>query len=216
MNLNEVLAQHKDALVAAAASAPFIVFLCGPALRSNTVGSSRAARLLKSIREIFSAPNKGSLGAAARLRNNIKEHLEKENFDIVLGEDDGLENARLSLGINAQDNELEFVCHHCNAIIIVADSVGSFCELGLFSWHYVHEDGSIRQEKTDFVVLVDQKYARDRSYLNDGPVAAVNGFGRVEFVNFETYSAEALVRRLRDRRGVVTVDRRGRPPGVRK
>jgi len=47
-------------------------------------------------------------------------------FEVVLGEDEGLLDPEISeLGINAQDSELLYIKEHCNAIIIVADSVGS-------------------------------------------------------------------------------------------
>jgi hypothetical protein len=88
------------------AASPFVVFLCGPTLKD------------------LSKP-------PAQVREKIKTILEQKGFEVVLGEDDGLEEARLKLGLNAQDNELEFVKRKCNAVIVIAASVGSFCELGL-------------------------------------------------------------------------------------
>lgn len=107
MNLLDRIRDHKEELVKAAEESPFIVFLCGPTLDTENPEPSAA------------------------LRASLTERLVAEGFEVVLGEDDGLEEARLDLGINAQDNELEFIRRHCNAVIVIADSVGAFCELGL-------------------------------------------------------------------------------------
>lgn len=187
MDLGELFKDHKEQLVSAAKDSPFVVFLCGPTLKDDDPKP------------------------AATLRASLKKKLLDEGFEVVLGEDDGLEDTRLDLGINAQDNELEFI-RYCNAIIVIADSVGAFCELGLFSWHYVHEQGVINNAYTDFILLVDQQYETDKSYLNEGPFNAVWGFGLAVFVDFSEYAADKIISRLKSRRGVLTVDRRGRPP----
>jgi hypothetical protein len=161
-------------------------------------------------------PNIASTEAAAQLRRRIKERLEAEKFEVVLGEDDGLNNPDIHrIGVNAQDNELAFISSYCNAVVIVASSAGSFCELALFSWHLVHEHGEIDGGKTDCIVLISSEYEAHQSYLNNGPAKAVRSFGKVEFVDFASYDCGALVERLRDRRGVTTVDnKRGRPRKV--
>lgn len=193
MDLRERIKTHKQDLVQAARDSPFVVFLCGPTLKED-------------------APKPSSI-----LRKNLINALEAEGFEVVLGEDDGLEDARLGLGINAQDNELEFIRRHCNAVIVIADSVGAFCELGLFSWHFVHEGGVIKNgTNADFIVLVDQQYKLDKSYLNQGPVSAVDGFGRALFIDFGVFDGVEIIQRLKNRRGVLTIDRRGRPRGTGK
>ncbi len=186
MDLKARIESHKDELVEAAQDSPFIVFLCGPTLDARDPQPS------------------------ARLRAQLKERLEEEGFQVVLGEDAGLEDARLHLGVNAQDNELEFIRKHCNAVIVIADSVGSFCELGLFSWHFVHDKGVIKNS-TDFILLVDQRYRNEKSYLNEGPFNAVAGFGQALFANLGEYPCDEIIARLKSRRGVFTVDRRCRP-----
>ncbi len=186
MDLRARLESHRDELIRAAQDSPFVVFLCGPTLDADNPQPS------------------------AVLRAQLKERLEAEGFQVALGEDEGLEDARLHLGVNAQDNELEFIRQHCNAVIVIADSVGAFCELGLFSWHYVHENGVIKNS-TDFILLVDQKYRNDRSYLNEGPFNAVAGFGQAQYVDLGGYPCDDIIARLKSRRGVFTVDRRGRP-----
>lgn len=187
VDVNSRIKKHKDNLVRSASKAPFIVFLCGPAMASKT--------------------------PPAILRERLRKQLTSHGIDVVLGEDDGLEDARLGLSVNAQDNELEFIRSHCNAVVIIAASVGSFCELGLFSWHCVHEDGVI---SADMIVLIDKEYSNAKSYLNQGPVAAVHGFGQALFVDFDAYDGDDVVTRLLSRRATSIMDRRGKPRGKKK
>jgi hypothetical protein len=159
MNLAATLKSYRDELAEVASSSPFIVFLCGPSLSGTD--------------------------APAQLRRTIKERLEAEKFEVVLGEDDGLDNPDIhEIGINAQDNELAFIGSHCNAVVIIASSAGSFCELALFSWHLVHEHGEIDSGKTDCIVLISNEFESHKSYLNSGPAKAARSFGKVEFINF--------------------------------
>jgi hypothetical protein len=182
----EALKAHSDELAQAASDSPFIVFLCGPNLSRRN--------------------------HSARLRKKIKKDLEDEGFEVVLGEDEGLDNQTIkSIGINPQDNELEFIRQYCGAVVIVADSVGAFCELGLFSWHFSHEKGAFNEKKTYCIVLINEKFKNDVSYLNLGPAAAIDVSGRLEFVNFTRYDSSEIVKRLRRRRGIYTLDKRGRP-----
>lgn len=185
----DTIKAHKDELADASENYPFIVFLCGPTMKGD------------------------NLSPAALLRKRLKDELERNKFHVVLGEDDGLEDARLGIGVNAQDNELEYIRKHCGAVIIIAGSVGSFCELGLFSWHFAHQDGTIRNgSNADIILVVDKQYQDDKSYFNFGPVAAVEGYGQVHYVNYDEFTIDPILRRLVSRRGSVTVDRRGRPP----
>ena len=185
--------QHAEMLRQLSAEASFTVFLCGPTLQDD-------------------APQ-----PAATLRQQLITILEEDGFEVVLGEDDGLENERLKLGFNAQDNELEFISNQCNAVVIVADSVGSFCELGLFTWHFVHENGSIdRAVMPAFIVLVHEQHSPTSispktSYFNEGPIGSLQGFGTPLYVNFEEYDAGDIRKILRNVRSTQTLDRRGRP-----
>ena len=61
--------------------------------------------------------------------------LEAEEFEVVLGEDDGLEDLRSKYGHYAHENELQFIQGQCNAVVLIASSPGSLCELGLFSYN---------------------------------------------------------------------------------
>jgi hypothetical protein len=185
VDLEARLRKHKSDLLTAAKLSNFIVFLCGPSLRSRR--------------------------PAAKLRRSIIAQLKSEGFDVVLGEDDGLEDARLQVGVNAQDNELEFIRNHCNAVILVADSIGSFCELGLFSWHYAHSEGLIRKGTgADFILIADAKYRKNKSYFNEGPVKSVHAFGHVSFVDYRSCNWDDVLDRLKARRATFTLDHRRR------
>ncbi|MDR7088228.1 hypothetical protein [Cellvibrio fibrivorans] len=153
----------------------FVVFLCGPSL------------------DLASSDN------AAALRKCIKEKLEAENFDVVLGEDDGLEALRKKFSGMAHDNELQFIQNHSNAVILIAASVGSFCELGLFSHQHVHANA----RKTDFILIMDEAYKDDVSYMNEGPAKAIDTFGgQLVHCDFSAFDTAALVDRLKTRRHV--------------
>lgn len=177
-----VFRELRDDFVEVAAERIFRVFLCGPKIR----GKDKTP--------------------AQKLRQRIRKSLSKGGFHVVLGEDEGILNEEISsLGINAQDSELQFIDKSCDAIVIVADSPGSFCELGLFSWHF-----SIDREKyanKNCVVLIDVKFQKDKSYLNLGPAKAVLAFGAVEFVDFNTYKPTTVFERLNAQRGVTAAQK---------
>lgn len=161
-----------------------VVFLCGP-----------------SLKEVETNP-------AAKLRKRLLDELQNDGFEVVLGEDDGLEDVRLNLtGGYAHDNELEFIRRECAAIVLVAGSVGSFCELGLFVHWLAHES----EGKCDLVLIADEAYKNDKSYFNEGPARAAEDFGRTVFVDFETANIQPIIRRLQGRRSTHFLDGRGRP-----
>jgi len=166
-----------------------VVFLCGPTLKDAD-------------------KNPGSA-----LRGKIRERLVAEGFEVVLGEDDGLEEVRLKLSDGyAHDNELEFIRRECSAIVLVAGSVGSFCELGLF----VHWLARNSDRTCDLILLADKKFELDKSYFNEGPAKAADDFGKTLFVDFETADIEPVVKRLQRRRSTHFYDGRGRPAGGAK
>lgn len=164
-----------------------VVFLCGPSLA-------------------FANDNAG-----AALRKRIKEALEGDGFEVVLGEDDGLEDVRLTeTGGYAHENELEFIRRECGAIVLVADSVGSFCELGLF----VHWLANNRDRMCDLILLADAKYKGAKSYFNEGPAIAADDFGRTFFVDFTNADISQVLKRLKGRRASHFFAGRGRPAAV--
>jgi hypothetical protein len=174
---DRVFIELRDDFVGVAVERPFRVFLCGPKIRGK---------------------NKTP---AQMLRQRIRTASKKGGFHVVLGEDEGILNKEISrLGINAQDNELQFIDKSCDAIVIVADSPGSFCELGLFSWHFSSDREKYANKNC--VVLIDIRFQKDKSYLNLGPAQAVLAFGAVEFVDFSTYKPKTVFERLNAQRGV--------------
>ncbi|RNC67479.1 MAG: hypothetical protein ED859_14280 [Desulfuromonadales bacterium] len=164
-------------------SKDFVVFLCGPTLKDLTL-------------------------PGAKLRKQLKEQFEGEGFDVVLGEDDGLEEPRLKFDLYAHENELRFIENHCGAVVLVATSVGAFCELGLFSYKKSHD-----VNHPDIILIVDEKYKDDKSYFNEGPAAAVEDHGKVFFGNLDDFDISPIIKRLRRRRTVYSTDKIGRPPG---
>src|SRR5687768_13494962 len=96
------------------ATNPMVVFLCGPSERRR--------------------PEPG-----AELRARLREALEREKFEVVLGEDDGLATLQAIYKLYAHNNELRFVEDQAAAIVLIADSVGSFCELGMFADRFVDD-----------------------------------------------------------------------------
>jgi hypothetical protein len=172
----------------AARETPFRVFLCGPNLSQK------------------------KRNPAAALRARIRDLLIQNSIEVVLGEDEGLANPDIKkLGVNVQDCELLYIREHCDAIIIVADSVGSYCELGLFSWHHAHQDGLLNAGHKDFILLIDRTYRRRKSYFNLGPATCVNGGkGLIQFVDFKKYKIDKLLKRLTDQRGLAIAASAGR------
>jgi len=165
----------------------FTVFLCGP---SSTDLSQKGALL----------------------RTKIKEALELEKFEVVLGEDAGLENLRTLFGADAQTNEKFFIQNHTNAVILIASSVGTYCELGLFSDHVINNCN----RKVDFILILDEKHKNDRSYLNYGPAILVGNHGCVHYADLDSLDPEDIINRLINRRANFFMDGRGRPPGKKK
>lgn len=159
-----------------------VIFLCGPSLSTGRDG--------------------------AKLRGRLKDMLEKDGFEVVLGEDDGLENLRKEFrGVYAHENELAFVKKECGAIVLIADSVGSYCELGLFAHVQTRDDTNRR----DFVLIVDRKFEGALSYLNEGPAKAVQHFGVVYYEDLANFDCNKVLERLQGRRAVSFLDGRGRP-----
>lgn len=159
-----------------------VVFLCGPSLTAEN-------------------PRPGAV-----LRKKLQDLLEADGFEVVLGEDEGLESLRKKYKQMAHLNEVKFIEKECGAIVLVADSVGSYCELGLFS--YIQPQYS---NKMDFIVVVDKKYQPSVSYLNEGPARAVKSHGMVIYAQLEEYGGEEILQRLQDRRTIYFYDGSGKP-----
>lgn len=161
----------------------YVVFLCGPTLKD------------------------AASNPAAALRLRLKNELEADGFEVVLGEDDGLEYLRAQYTGMAHDNELKFIKTQSNAVLLIAESVGSFCELGLFSHEHVRDNVN----KTDFILILDEKYKDDLSYLNEGPAQAIENFGKVYHTEFSSFDTSGLMKRLKIWRNVWFTSDLGRP-----
>lgn len=164
----------------------FVVFLCGPSLGGVDKKPSSA------------------------LRQQIQGLLISEGFEVVLGEDDGLEELRKEFTGMAHENELNFIQQESSAVVLIADSVGSYCELGLFSYqHYVENPNQF-----DFILLIDKKYEGVKSYLNEGPAKAVDIMGgKVFHGDFSSFDLSPVLERLKARRTVYFTHGKGRPRG---
>ena len=152
---------------------PFFVFLCGPAIDSGT--------------------------PSAKLRERIRDDLKEARFSVVLGEDDGLKGLKKKFKFDAQTNELHFIRNgNCRVIIIIADSVGSQCELGLFNWLFSSPSGDwIDKNKIKFYVIADKQYKKDKSYFIQGPIEALKREGgKVKFCDFNTFNISQLIAEL--------------------
>lgn len=158
--------------------AEFSVFLCGPNLRNE------------------------SYKEAAALRERIQQELKEHNFKVYLGEDDGVESLREKYKLAAHLNELVFVENVADAVILIGSSVGSFCELGLFSYKFEND----YYKHTDFILILDESYREDSSYLNLGPSMAVSKKGEVVHGDFSNFDTAPIIDRLMNIRATQAVD----------
>jgi hypothetical protein len=161
-----------------------VVFLCGPSLDDLTV-------------------------EGAQLRQDLRDALLEKGFEVVLGEDDGLEALRRMYGLYAHENELQFIRGQCNAVVLIASSPGALCELGLFAYDRVHSEDN----KTDFILILADRHEGVRSYINEGPAIAIQDFGKVFYGDLGGFDYQPVLERLTRRRAVFFTDTRGRPPG---
>lgn len=167
---------------------PFWVFLCGPTLNTNKPEDSACK------------PED-----SARLRQKIKNKLQKNRFRVFLGEDDGLKELKKRFGSNAQQNELNLVkAPECRIVILIADSVGSYCELGLFNWLFAdNDDKYFDRNKITFYVIADKTYENDESYFNEGPIETLRLVGgHIKYDDFATFDVDTFVEELKALRGL--------------
>lgn len=172
------VAKYRKAFTTAYSENRFVVFLCGP-----------------SISQDKPAP-------AAELRIRLKNALLDEDFEVVLGEDDGLELLRREYKGLADDNEFAYVNRCAGAVVIVAHSPGSFCELGLFAHVCLPFRGG-SDYKGDLVLVANAEFEKEESYFNNGPARAVDTLGgKVFYADFSSFDVRKVVERLMTRRTV--------------
>lgn len=175
--MKESVARYADELAEIFASNKHVVFLCGPSLKD------------------MARPG-------AKLRSELEEKLTDENFEVVLGEDDGLEELREKYHSYAHLNEVKFIRNQCNTVLVIASSVGSFCEIGLFSYlRTLPKNVEEEWGSADIILLVDESYKDEKSYLNEGPAMAVDDHdGKIFYGDLESFDTTKLLERLRRRR----------------
>ena|SRR3989338_8556253 len=153
----------------------FAVFLCGPSVKNKT-------------------------SSAAKLRMKFSRALKRKGFEVVVGEDDGMDKIARLFDLDAQSNEIKYI-EQCSAIIIIADSPGSFSELGSFT-HHLMKSNQQEKNKIDFILVIHKQYKGKKSYINHGPALLVKNClgGMSEYVDFNKYKVSEIVKRLSHRR----------------
>ncbi|MCK5874798.1 MAG: hypothetical protein KAG82_08930 [Alcanivoracaceae bacterium] len=178
------VARFRESLEGLFSENRFVIFLCGPSIVGPEIKPS------------------------AILRQRLIDELENHDFEVVLGEDDGLEDLRARFSGMAHENELQYVNAEASAVVLIADSVGSFCELGLFSYTFYADE----PRNHDFLLLVNGRHKGEKSYFIEGPAAAVDLMGgKVFFDDFEAFDTLPIIERLMRRRAVWFTHKRGRP-----
>lgn len=190
-NFASRIATHKAVAANEAEQNPFVVLLCAPSLIANA--DSEAAKLGAKIREALIA----------------------DEFDVVLGEDDGIADPRIASTGNSALDEFNFVEGKCNAVIVIADSIGTYCELGILSWNLANGH-KFRKKGIDIIVIVDSKHSASSAFFRNGAYAIIEGAGKADFAAFGEYDVNLIVDRLRSRRSFYTIDKRGVRKGVSK
>lgn len=181
--MNYSVSQYESELQEVAEEKLFTVFLCGPTLKDLTKPS-------------------------AALRQLILDDLRKEGFEVVLGEDDGLMQLQDDFGGDAQTNEIGFIRKKADAVVLIADSPGSFSELGLFSHYHFSSE-----RKFPFVLIINDSFDGDGSYIAQGPVQLVEASGKIIFAdleneieNYDTEIKESLMKQLKTIRFATLMD----------
>lgn len=121
-----------------------------------------------------------SSNAAKSLRYFLHESLEAKAHHVYLGEDVKLRSlgeanyGRLS---NAVTYERHYIKNHCDAVIILPSSPGSFCELG--DWV------SDRDICGKMLIIVDGTFKGVANYINEGAVKfAENNGASVRYLSY--------------------------------
>lgn len=178
---------HRKSLLEAAEQRPFTILLCGP-------------------------PDTSPPAPAAELCTRIGNLLIEDGFDVVFGQARGIANSRLGKNDNLLGRELDFIAAQCNAVIVVASGASGWTEVGLFGWH-VASDRATREKGIDIVVLANEIEVDSSQFLREGPIAYADAAGRADIVSMQGYDPTAILQRMRARRSMYVMDRRGRPKG---
>ncbi|TFZ54444.1 hypothetical protein E4V01_25205 [Methylorubrum sp. Q1] len=185
------IATHKSVAANEAEQKPFVVLLCAPSVTTD------------------------ASSASAKLGARIRDALIADEFEVVLGEDDGIGDPRIVSTGNSALDEFNFVEGKCNAVVVVADSIGTYCELGILSWNLANGP-RFKKKGIDIIVIVDSKHSTSSAFFRNGAYAIIEGAGKADFAAFEEYDVNLIVDRLRSRRSFYTIDKRGSRRGASK
>ena len=151
-------------------------------------------------RPIFIFPCGGEEGSH-HSRKRVREYVHRRNGfqDIfcLTAEDIAKERALDSLNLLEQEALLADIC---DCIIIFAESVGSFCELGAFT--------ALPHASAITAVAVDKKHRGEHSYILDGPVKHIEQgrqpLNQVFYVDLENpFSSASFTKYISDLRANV-------------
>jgi len=156
------IAELKDSLSRAQES--HSIFLAGPYIRPDQSDTHP----------------ENSKSEACKLRYFLYHQFTDGATKVYLGEDDALRrNGSKNYGAlsNAAIYERHYIVNYTDALIIFPSSPGSFCELG--DWA---PSPDIAKK---MYIIVDQKYAGQPSYVNNGVLALASLQGaRVDYISY--------------------------------
>ena len=151
-------------------------------------------------RPIFIFPCGGEEGSH-HSRKRVREYVHRrngfQNIFCLTAEDIAKERALDSLNLLEQEALLADIC---DCIIIFAESVGSFCELGAFT--------ALPHASAITAVAVDKKHRGEHSYILDGPVKHIEQgrqpLNQVFYVDLENpFSSASFTKYISDLRANV-------------
>ncbi len=184
--LNPIYRYREEILKLETSQRKYVVFLCGPSIKKRH-------------------------DHGAILRRQLKKTLEINGFDVVLGEDDGLEDVRINSGNDAQTNEIMFISSQCSEVIIIASSPGSFCELGAFTACLTMGIDKKKLRNKGFILIISDEHEGQKSFVNSGPAKVIDCYtGKVHYESFKKFEVSKIIDRLKHRRVMYFQDMRGR------
>jgi len=123
--------------------------------------------------------------ASSRLRLSVKDHIEAQGHEVILGEHRGvIEMAGKTIPFtpSAVVTETFLAARSCHCIVIIPDSPGSFCELGAWAHH--------KDVAAKMLILGHCDYEHQISYVNPSVFALATTFGAlirwIDYGDFET------------------------------
>lgn len=133
------------------------------------------------------ASTKGSISIRDRLRNQIESE-KNSTINILYPEDLLISILNRNKDKNLLDLE-NFLAQNSDHIIIVAESAGSFVELGAF----VNNKKTVKK----VIALIKKQYRRDKSFIMLGPISLLENLGKDKVIYYEDNKIEQAVGRLK-------------------